>query len=59
MADATSKKTPTPASKMVARKGITVGSTQGARSSTGSRFPESARKSAQASVRSAMKHKSR
>ena len=43
------------AAKAVARKGIVVGSSQGSRSvQVGSRLPESARKAAQASVRSAL-----
>ena len=43
------------AQKAVARKGIVVGSANNDRSSGGSRFPESARKAAQTTVREALR----
>lgn len=47
------------AAAAVARRGITLHSSQGARSSEGGRLPESARKAAQSSIRSAMKKQSK
>jgi hypothetical protein len=48
-----------PAQRAVSRRGITLGSSQAGRSVAGGRFPESARLSAQASVRSALARRGR
>lgn len=48
------KRTLTRGDAVVAKRGIVIGSAHAKRSSHGARFPESARKSAQASVRAAL-----
>jgi hypothetical protein len=51
----TKRSTSSAAGKAVAKRGIVLGSGHDNRSAQGSRFPENARKSAQATVRKALR----